>query len=214
MHSARYQPEAQARVTPSEVLACASGWCVAMNTPGQPFPPSPPRALPPQTGENRPPNRPEVGVGSADGGREFTACRPAGKLRQPLAMTPWPAAHGRKSFSAERPRRRGGRGAALLPSCGGGRRLAGFGDNAFRAILDGERLPRDALDRLQIRSLVAAAERDGDSGCPGPARAADAMNIVVRVGRQIEVHDVRDVVDVQSRGRRCRLPREPTAAVP
>ena len=69
-----------------------------------------------------------------------------------------------------------------------------------RASLDGQRLSRETLDRLQIRPLAVIAKGNGNPAAPGPARTADAMDVVVRIDRQIEVHDVRDVVDVQPAG--------------
>ena len=96
-------------------------------------------------------------------------------------------------------RRRGGRSGGW-PFCSGRQPFARLGRHARRAIFDGERLSREALDRLKTRPLAVIAKRDGDSGCPGAARAADAMNVAVCIGRQIEVHDVRNLVDVQPAG--------------
>ena len=80
------------------------------------------------------------------------------------------------------------------------RPLARLGGHAGRALLDGQHLSRDALDRLQTRSLAVIAERNGDPGRARPARSADAMDIAVGIDPQIEVHHVRDIVDLQPAG--------------
>ena len=44
-------------------------------------------------------------------------------------------------------------------------------------------------------------ERDDDTGCSGTARPTGAVDVVLRVGGDVEVHDARDGVDVDaSRG--------------
>ena len=74
------------------------------------------------------------------------------------------------------------------------------GGQARGALPDCERLPRETLDRLQGGPLAVIAKRNGDPGRARPARAADAMDVVVGVDRQIEVHHVRNIVDIQPAG--------------
>ena len=54
------------------------------------------------------------------------------------------------------------------------------------------------FDRLQIRPLFAVAERHGDARRPGPAGAADAVDVRLRLVRQVVVDHVRDAVDVDA----------------
>ena len=55
-----------------------------------------------------------------------------------------------------------------------------------------------ALDVAQEVALLRVAERDGDAGGAGACRAADAVDIALRHVRQLELHDVRDLVDVDA----------------
>ena len=72
-----------------------------------------------------------------------------------------------------------------------------IGDEAF---LDGprDRVAEHPLDAAQQVGLVDADERDGLAGRAGPARPADAVDVVLRVPRQLEVDDDRQVLDVEA----------------
>ena len=48
--------------------------------------------------------------------------------------------------------------------------------------------------------LARLDERDRDALAPGPARPADAMDVRLGVRRDVVVHDVRDVIDVETAG--------------
>ena len=48
--------------------------------------------------------------------------------------------------------------------------------------------------------MLRAEERDADAGPAGAARAADAVDVALAVGRRVEVDDVRDAVDVDAAG--------------
>src|SRR3989454_2356558 len=54
------------------------------------------------------------------------------------------------------------------------------------------------LDVAEVRRLLAVAERDRGTRCPGPRGAADAMHIGFRHVRQIEIDDVADAVDIDT----------------
>ena len=53
------------------------------------------------------------------------------------------------------------------------------------------RVPEQALDGFQQRSLVLRDERDGESLVARASRAADAVHVVLRNLGQIEINDVR-----------------------
>ena len=75
------------------------------------------------------------------------------------------------------------------------------GGQLGRRRLDRNRLTGQSLDGLQCGPLRMIAKRHGRAVRAGPARAADAMHVVLRVHRQIEVHHVRNHVDVESASR-------------
>ena len=83
------------------------------------------------------------------------------------------------------------------------------------AFLDG---PRDRalehpLDAAQQVHLVHADERDGLAGRAGTSRPADAVDVVLRVPRQLEVDDGRQVLDVEPARRDVRGDEHPDVAV-
>jgi hypothetical protein len=63
---------------------------------------------------------------------------------------------------------------------------------------DFPRLARQALDGFQQVAFRRIAESDGRSAGAGARGAADAVNIAFRLMRQIEIHHMRDVVDVDA----------------
>jgi hypothetical protein len=65
---------------------------------------------------------------------------------------------------------------------------------------DGQPLTREALDLAEHATLLVVAERDGDSFGPRAAGAADAVDVDLGRQRQIEIDDVRDVVDIEAAG--------------
>src|SRR5574340_565111 len=77
---------------------------------------------------------------------------------------------------------------------------AGFG-LAVRdeSVLDlpGDGPAEESLDGPQQIDLVDADEREGDAALAGPPRPTDAMDIVLRLERQLEVHHDRQVLDVE-----------------
>src|SRR6185503_18171296 len=57
-------------------------------------------------------------------------------------------------------------------------------------------LARDALDVAEVAALIRSAEGDGDAVCSGARGAADAVDILLRHFRKIEVDDVANARDV------------------
>ena len=55
---------------------------------------------------------------------------------------------------------------------------------------DGDALVGEAFDALQLAALAAVAERQSDARGAGARGAADAMDVALGVGRQLEVDDV------------------------
>src|SRR5690349_533672 len=72
-------------------------------------------------------------------------------------------------------------------------------------------LAEQRLDLAEQALLVDADQRDRVAGRPGPARPADAVNVVLGDHGQLEVHDVRQVLDVEAARRdlRCDEDRRP-----
>ena len=70
------------------------------------------------------------------------------------------------------------------------------------ALLDGprDRVLEHPLDAAQQVGLVDADERDRLAGRAGPARPPDPVDVVLRVPRQLEVDDDRQVLDVEPAG--------------
>jgi hypothetical protein len=67
-------------------------------------------------------------------------------------------------------------------------------------ILGRDRLARQALNVAQQPDLVAAAERNRRTGGTGARGASDAVDIALRHVRQLEVNDMRDLIDVDTAG--------------
>ena len=59
-------------------------------------------------------------------------------------------------------------------------------------------LSRDVLDGAQQAVLARLDQRDGRALAPGPAGAADAVDVGVGRRRQVVVEDVRELLDVES----------------
>ena len=69
-------------------------------------------------------------------------------------------------------------------------RGGGAPDEILRGPLDGDLAADQLLDGVEREDVVVAGERDGGPFRPGAARPADAVDIVLRVLRQIVVYDV------------------------
>jgi hypothetical protein len=63
-----------------------------------------------------------------------------------------------------------------------------------------DRLPEQPLDTAQEVRLVDGHEADRLARRAGPAGPADPVDVVLRVPRQLEVHDVGQVLDVEPAG--------------
>ena len=63
-----------------------------------------------------------------------------------------------------------------------------------------DRLAQQPLDPAQVLRLVERHQRDRVTGRTGPPGAPDPVDVVLRMGRQLEVHDVRQVLDVEAAG--------------
>src|SRR5438094_1980870 len=74
------------------------------------------------------------------------------------------------------------------------------------AVLDRprNRLPEQALDAAEEVCLVDADEADRLARRSGPTRPPDPMDVVLRVPRELEVHDMREVLDVEAARRDVR----------
>jgi hypothetical protein len=59
-------------------------------------------------------------------------------------------------------------------------------------------VPEQRLDLAEEALLVDADQRDRVAGRSGPAGPADAVDVVLGDHRQLEVHDVRQVLDVEA----------------
>src|SRR5438045_1138935 len=60
-----------------------------------------------------------------------------------------------------------------------------------------DRLAEEALDAAQEVRLVDRDEAHGVAGRAGPPGPADAVDVVMGLPRQLEVHDMREVLDVE-----------------
>src|ERR1017187_5412736 len=92
-------------------------------------------------------------------------------------------------------------GASLTARSGavqGRGRGGGRGRGAGVAAADGEALPNEAVDVGQERPLLAVAERDRLARCAGAAGSADPVHVALGDVGQVEVHDERDALDVDS----------------
>ena len=85
----------------------------------------------------------------------------------------------------------------MCPTGGGGGGRVARG----RTAEDGEPAAQEPLDLREHRALAGVAERDGLARRAGAPGAADAMDVILRGLRQLEVEDVRDAVDVDAAGR-------------
>jgi hypothetical protein len=56
-------------------------------------------------------------------------------------------------------------------------------------------------DTAHVGLLLGRHERDAVAVAPGAAGAADAVDVALAVLGRVEVHDVRDVVEVEAAGR-------------
>ena len=61
-----------------------------------------------------------------------------------------------------------------------------------------DRPPQQTLDLAEERRLVDTNERDRVASGAGPSRPADPMEVVLGHHRQLEVDDVRQVLDVEA----------------
>src|SRR6185369_4177129 len=75
-----------------------------------------------------------------------------------------------------------------------------------------DRLAEEPLDAPQEVRLVDADEADRLARGSGPPGPADPVDVVLRVPRQLEVHDVREVLDVEPAGRHIRRNENPDLA--
>ncbi|MCB9533683.1 MAG: hypothetical protein H6698_05120 [Myxococcales bacterium] len=62
----------------------------------------------------------------------------------------------------------------------------------------GDRLADRPLDRLEILGLFGVDQRDGDTRAARPAGATDTVDVALGLVRELEVEDVRHVVDVEA----------------
>ena len=67
-------------------------------------------------------------------------------------------------------------------------------------VLDGpwDRLLQHPLHRSEQVGLVDAHERDRRAGRAGPSGSSDPVDVVLRIPRELEVDDDRQVLDVES----------------
>ena len=75
--------------------------------------------------------------------------------------------------------------------------MVGFEARLFFAA---ERLLEQRFDGSEHRRFVGADQRDGFAGGAGAAGAADAVDVVFGDDGQVEIDDLRQVVDVQPAG--------------
>ena len=82
------------------------------------------------------------------------------------------------------------------------------------ALLHGpwDRPPEHPLDAPQQVDLVDAHQADGLARGTGPTGPADPMDVVLRVPRELEVDDDRQVLDIETAGRDVRGDEDPDIA--
>jgi hypothetical protein len=85
----------------------------------------------------------------------------------------------------------------VAPALLGGRLDLGHDQVVLRPLHE-DLLADELLDRLEVQSALASSTRRWPCRRAGPGRAADAMDVVLRVLGQIPVDDVRDRLDVQA----------------
>src|SRR5690606_37104351 len=87
----------------------------------------------------------------------------------------------------------------LRPASAGGPHLRScFKGRVAPAVLGFDLLPRQPLDVAQIGALLTVAERDRDAFCTRTRGAPDPVNVAFRNVRQLVVHDVRHLVDIDA----------------
>ena len=67
-------------------------------------------------------------------------------------------------------------------------------------VIDVGRLVHELLDLVELIDVLLGHKRDGPAQLAGAARAADAVDVVGRLGRHVKVHDVAHVADVDAAG--------------
>ena len=82
--------------------------------------------------------------------------------------------------------------------CAGGSAHAGSRGRLRNRALAPDRLAEQRLDVGQQEALVDAYERHGVALHAGSTGAADAVDVVLRNRRQLEVHDMRQAFDVET----------------
>src|SRR5215218_11009039 len=82
-------------------------------------------------------------------------------------------------------------GTVSWPRCGGGPHTRGR---------EGVTMSEAARELTDVRLLLGQHEGDAGTAAPRPARAADAMDVVLVAVRRVEVDHVGDVVDVEAPG--------------
>jgi hypothetical protein len=69
-----------------------------------------------------------------------------------------------------------------------------------RYLMPGRSDTRRVVQPLKIADLPTLGERDDHARCPGPCRAAGAVQVILRVVRRIVLYDQVDVIDVDAAG--------------
>src|SRR5262249_36566463 len=94
------------------------------------------------------------------------------------------------------------RGAARPTSTTAATALAGIREVVFRrAVADpGRRLAKNLLDVLEGLEIVWRHDRGGRAFAARATRTADAVHVVVRLPRQVEVEHVRNVGNIEAAG--------------
>ena len=67
-------------------------------------------------------------------------------------------------------------------------------------LVDVGRLVHELLDLVELIDVLLGHKSDGPAQLAGAARAADAVDVVGRLGRHVKVHDVAHVADVDAAG--------------
>src|SRR5688500_13569966 len=86
----------------------------------------------------------------------------------------------------------------ILPGRSMRRRLSGTGSYTLGPFLQPNNvLARQPFDRVDSLAVMRSDDRHGGAGAAGAARATDAMHIVVRVMRDVEIEHVTDVRNIK-----------------
>lgn len=73
----------------------------------------------------------------------------------------------------------------------------GWGEDEVGFVLDDLQLPTDqTLDRSKVTKLLVITERQGNARGAGPGRTPDAVNVGLGSVGDVEVDDMRDLIDV------------------